>query len=235
MVAASKPNGHGAGSPAVPRREPSKRHFGWRHRNLAATLPESVDVDRAACTGGSVSDDYGALARAWQAGDIRSGAELFSALDRELRVIAAARLRREPNCSLSCGDLVNEAYIKLASLRVIELQSRGHILALASRMMRQVLIDAARKRSAAKREGEVITLCTNIAQWELPVDVLSLDEILTELAKVDLQRAQIVEMRFFGGMTTAEIAEVLGISEPTVKRRWAATRAWLHKRLVRGA
>lgn len=175
--------------------------------------------------------DYAQLAAEWQVGNADSGNTLFAALDAELRTIAAAKLRREQHCSLSSGDLVNEAVIKIARLDSIELVSRGHIVALASRLMRQVLVDAARKRCAAKRDGIPVTLTTNVAYWELPIDLMTLDLALKELATVDPQRAQIVEMRFFGGMSSEEIAAVLGISEPTVKRRWAATRAWLHKRL----
>src|SRR5690606_32575960 len=143
----------------------------------------------------------------------------------------AARLRYERNCSLSIGDLVNEAILKLFRLKVMELQSRAHILSLASRLMRQILIDEARKRATAKRNGTVMTLTTNVAQWEMPVDLMMVERALGDLAKIDPERAQIVEMRFFGGMSTGDIAEVLGVSEPTVKRRWASTRAWLRHRL----
>jgi len=187
--------------------------------------------DQSEPTGRDAPLDLAALALQWQVGSRRAGDELFSALDRELRVIAAARLRNERNCSLSTGDLVNEAVLKLSRLNTMELQGRAHILALASRLMRQVLIDAARKRKTEKRGDTPVTLCTNIAQWEMPVDIVALDLVLTELAETDPERARIVEMRFFGGMSSADIAHVLGISEPTVKRRWAATRAWLHNRL----
>ena len=157
---------------------------------------------------------------------------LFSALDEELRRIAAAKLRSERHTSLSTGDLVNEAVIRLSKLTVMELHGRAHILALASRLMHRVLIDAARKRSAAKRGDTPITLCTDIADWEIPIDLLELEMALAELEDLDPERSRIVEMRFFGGMNSADIAEVLGMSQPTVKRRWTATRAWLHDRLI---
>lgn len=175
--------------------------------------------------------DYAKLAAEWQDGDRDAGNELFKALGSELRAIAAARLRHERNCSLSVGDLVNEAILKLFRLNVMELQSRAHILALTSRVMRQILIDEARKRGTNKRNHAVVTLTTNIAQWEMPVDLMMIEGALHDLAKIDPQRAQIVEMRFFGGMSTGDIADVLGVSEPTVKRRWASTRAWLRHRL----
>jgi RNA polymerase sigma factor (TIGR02999 family) len=158
---------------------------------------------------------------------------LFRAIGSELRTIAAARLRQERHSSLSTGDLVNEAIIKLFRLNVMEFQGRAHILALASRLMRQILIDEARKRNRDKHSHHAITLTTDIAQWDMPLDLLSIEMLLEELARIDEQRAQLVEMRFYGGMTNAGIAEVLEVSEPTVKRRWAATRAWLKLRLDR--
>jgi RNA polymerase sigma factor (TIGR02999 family) len=195
----------------------------------AIALPEWLMQGAAGRQGRDV--DYAKLAAEWQNGDRDAGNELFVALGSELRVIAAARLRHERNCSLSVGDLVNEAILKLFRLNVMELQSRAHILALASRVMRQILIDEARKRGTAKRQHAAITLTTNIAQWEMPVDLMMIESALHDLAKIDPQRAQIVEMRFFGGMSTGDIADVLGVSEPTVKRRWASTRAWLRHRL----
>lgn len=175
--------------------------------------------------------DFLQLAGRWQDGDRNAGDALFSSLDGELRQIAAARLRSERHTSLSTGDLINEAVIRLSRLTVMEFHGRAHILALASRLMRRVLIDAARQRNALKRGETPVTLCTDAGAWEMPVDLLQLDLALEELAELDPERCQIVEMRFFGGMTTGDIAEVIGISEPTVKRRWAATRAWLRDRL----
>ena len=175
--------------------------------------------------------DYTALAEQWQEGSNTAGNRLVEDLHSELHAIAAARLRHEPNSSLSTGDLVNEAVIKLARLNSLRFTGRAHILAMASRLMRQILIDQARKRASAKRQNTCITLTTNVARWEMPVELIALDLALNELSAVDPERAQIVEMRFFGGMSCAQIADVLGISEPTVKRRWTATRAWLLKRL----
>lgn len=177
--------------------------------------------------------DYAKLANAWQDGDQEAGNELFTAVGSELRAIAAARLRQERHCSLSTGDLVNEAIIKLFRLNIMEIQGRAHILALASRLMRQILIDEARKRNRDKHHHVPVTLTTNVAEWEMPIELLSIDLVLEELAEIDPERAQLVEMRFFGGMSNADIATVLGVSEPTVKRRWVATRAWLRHRLDR--
>ena len=196
-----------------------------------AQLQPRVPSGMVCATGGLVN--YSHMVEAWQQGDREAGEELFRAIGGQLRAIAAARLRQERHTSLSTGDLVNEAIIKLFRLNIMEIHGRAHILALASRLMRQILIDEARKRNRDKHCHHAITLSTDVAQWELPIDLLSLEMVLGELAEIDPQRAALVEMRFYGGMTNTEIAEVLGISEPTVKRRWAATRAWLQHRLHR--
>lgn len=175
--------------------------------------------------------DFAQLASQWRDGDRKAGDELFATLDGELRRIAAIKLRAERHTSLSTGDLINEAVLRLSRLTIMEFHGRAHILALASTLMRRVLIDAARQRAAAKRGATPVTLCTGVADWEMPLDLLELEIALRELAELDPARSRIVEMRFFGGMSCADIAGVLGISEPTVKRRWSATRAWLHNRL----
>ncbi len=175
--------------------------------------------------------DYAELAAQWRDGDRDAGGELLGALDCELRTIAAARLRKERHSSLSTGDLVNEAIIKLTQLDRIEIGGRPHILALASRMMRQILIDKARKRAASKRNFIPVTLSSDLREDETPLELLELDRALRELEEFDPERAQIVEMRFFGGMSIPEIADVTGLSEATVKRRWIATRAWLAHRM----
>lgn len=175
--------------------------------------------------------DYKALMNEWQGGDRSAGNKLFSDLQRELELIAAAKLNGENNSSLSTGDLVNEAVIRLSRLKEIDLQGKAHILALASRIMRQVLVDQARKRNSRKRNHAKVTLVTNIGVWDRPKELLTLDWLLDELKDMDQERAEIVEMRFFGGMSIADIALVLEMSEATVKRRWVSTRAWLHDRL----
>ncbi|QJB70715.1 sigma-70 family RNA polymerase sigma factor [Parasphingorhabdus halotolerans] len=167
----------------------------------------------------------------WQAGNRGAGNQLFVDLEYELQKIAAAKLAGEKNSSLSTGDLINEAVIRLSNLKAIALQSKAHILALASRIMRQVLVDQARKRNSDKREHAKVTLVTNIGVWDRPIELLSLELLLEELTEIDAQRADIVEMRFFGGMSISDIATVLDVSEATVKRRWMSTRVWLHDRL----
>lgn len=177
--------------------------------------------------------DHSALMDDWQAGDRHAGNQLFTDLEKELHLIAAAKLAGENNSSLSTGDLINEAVIRLSKLTEIDLKGKAHILALAARIMRQVLIDHARRRNSGKRSHAKVTLVTNIGVWDRPIELLTLDHLLQELKEMDEQRADIVEMRFFGGMSIADIAVVLEISEATVKRRWVSTRAWLHDKLKR--
>ena len=149
----------------------------------------------------------------------------------EIELIANARLSREFHSSLSTGDLVNEAVLKLTRLEHVRFQSREHILALASRMMRQILIDQSRRRNADKRYHTRVTLATNLPEDSTPMDLLDFGMVLDELREIDPQRAEIVEMRYFGGMTIEEIGEVLDLSSSTVKRRWTAARIWLLEQL----
>ncbi len=157
--------------------------------------------------------------------------ELLQAIQPDLERIASARLSSEPNCSLAAQDLVNEAFLRIIKHDGMTDLSRASVLALVSHVMRQVLIDHARRKRADKRSGQQVTLSTGMAE-DPPLDLIALDLLLQDLAELDPERAKLVEMRFFGGMTIDEIAEVSGSSPATVKRRWSATRAWLHARLV---
>lgn len=176
--------------------------------------------------------DHSQLMADWQAGDRNAGSAVIRDIQTELQAIAAAKLAQESRSSLSTGDLINEALIRLSGLKQMEFQSRAHILALASRVMRRVLVDEARKRNADKRCHGKVTLQTDIAEWQMPVELLALDMYLGELREIDPQRADIVEMRFFGGMSLTDISTVLDLSVATVKRRWQASRIWLHDRLM---
>jgi len=135
-------------------------------------------------------------------------------------------LRREHAVSLSSGDLVQETVLRLIQLREIECDDRAHFMALASRFMRRVLVDHVRAKQAEKREHHRVTLTTRFDRGRA-IDLSGLDSALIRLGSVDGQRAEIVEMRYFGGMTLGDIAQVLSLSEATVKRRWVAARAWL--------
>ncbi|MCA9542254.1 MAG: sigma-70 family RNA polymerase sigma factor [Myxococcales bacterium] len=161
--------------------------------------------------------------------DAPLGPETYQALRR----IAAARMRGRQAVTLQPTALVHEAWAKIGAGRAgIE---RGHFLALAARAMRQVIIDRARARQAAKRGGgrvQVTLASTPGDAGEGLVDVLAVDEALTRLAELDPRRARVVELRFFGGMSTAEIAEAMGQSTATVERDWRAARAWLQVHLA---
>ncbi len=151
----------------------------------------------------------------------------------ELRRIAAGYIRRErPGQTLQATALVNEAFVRLASERPRPFANRQHFVAIAALSMRQILVQRARARKAAKRGGapDRVTLDESLASTEPPgVDVLALDEALTRLAALDADQARIVELRYFGGLTVEETAEVVGISPATVKRQWAMARAWLKR------
>jgi RNA polymerase sigma factor (TIGR02999 family) len=172
------------------------------------------------------ADETSALFAAWRAGDERARDQLFERFYPELTRAAAGMLRREHAVSLSSGDLVHETVLRLIQLRQIAYDDRAHFMALAARFMRRILVDHVRAKHADKREHQKVTLVTSFERGR-PVDLTGLDQALMRLGSLDGQRAEIVEMRYFGGMTLGDIAEVLSLSEATVKRRWTAARAWL--------
>ncbi len=153
----------------------------------------------------------------------------------ELRRIAARQLQGERDGhSLQATAVVHEAYLKLVDLRRMRWQDRRHFLAVASRLMRQVLVDHARARLAAKRGGAgprvELTEASGVSEPR-SVDFVALDGALERLAALDAEQARLVELRFFGGLTIAETAEVLGSSPATVKRDWETARLWLFREL----
>ena len=162
--------------------------------------------------------------------------DLFSATYEELRRLAAQVRRDDPAATLNPTALVNEAYLKLAASLRITPSSRLHFKRLAARAMRQVLIEAARRRNARKRGGALafVTFDEHMDGGDPSAhEVLALDEALTGLAKLEPRQAQMVEYRFFGGFDIAETAELLAVSEATVARDWRAARAWLAHELRR--
>ena len=164
--------------------------------------------------------------------------DLVQILVRELREIAASFLRRErPDHTLQATALVNEAYVRLANTPVLASGDREHFLSLAARAMRHVLIDHARKRRAARRGGDHqrVSLSRNLAFTEgKSVDLLLLDELLDRYAQVDPRGSEVVEMRFFAGLSIEDIAGVLDVSDRTVKSDWATARAWFAREMDRG-
>jgi len=162
----------------------------------------------------------------WQGGESSARDRLIARLHPELALIAAARLRGERNSSLSTGDLINDAVIRLIQIDESNLADRAHFIALAARMMRHILVEHARQKASAKRRHVKVELCTEIDGGQR-FDLISLETALVRLGALDERLMELVEMRYFGGMSIADVAEVTGVSEPTVVRRWQTARAWL--------
>ena len=153
----------------------------------------------------------------------------------ELRRLAGRYLNRErEGHTLETHDLIHEAFLRLVDQRQVDWQSRAHFFGIAAQMMRRILVDHARRRGAHRHGGDVRQLVLDEVA-DLAVhrdeDLVALDEALTELAAVDESLARIVDLRFFGGLDHDEIATLLGVSNPTVRRRWRLAKAWLYRRL----
>lgn len=152
----------------------------------------------------------------------------------ELRVLAESYMRKErPGHTLQPTALVNEAWMKLADQTRVEWKGRAHFFGIAAQAMRRILVDHHRRRTAARRgRDKAVTLVDDAAEtFADPLDFIALDEALDELAAMDPRAARIVELRFFGGLSVEETAEVLDVSAPTVKRDWRTAKAWLYQRL----
>ncbi|HTA74668.1 MAG TPA: ECF-type sigma factor [Gemmatimonadaceae bacterium] len=163
--------------------------------------------------------------------------QLFSLTYEELRRLASSVRRGDPSATLSPTVLVNEAWLKLEGSRAIGATSRAHFKRIAARAMRQVLIEAARRRRSQKRGGGMapVTFDDSMAETSARADdLLALDAALDELARIEPRQAMMVESRFFGGLDVAETAELLEVSEATILRDWRAAKAWLARELNRG-
>jgi RNA polymerase sigma factor (sigma-70 family) len=194
----------------------------------------------------------------WSGGNEAALGELTALLYRELRSLAQRHLRRErPNHTIQRTALVHEAFVRLVSQQSVDWRSRAHFFALASTLMRRILVDHARARLSSKRGGgtpvlslDELTAPPDEADPSGPAeiecisegddadsdaDITAIDEALTRLAAIDNRQVQIVQMRYFGGLTIEETAQALEISDATVKREWALARAWLKRELSRGA
>jgi RNA polymerase sigma factor (TIGR02999 family) len=173
----------------------------------------------------------------WKAGDQEALEALVPLVYKELRDIARHHLQRErPGHTLQSAALVHEAYLRLIDQRPFDTENRAHFLAVASRLMRQILVDYARTHGAAKRGADrIVELDASLILPQVrSTDVVALDDALSGLSKLDEQQGRIVELRFFGGLATEEIAEVLGISPSTVKRDWNVAKAWLTRQMKKG-
>lgn len=172
---------------------------------------------------------------AWSAGDEASMRVVFFALHDELRRVAERVLMGERvNHTLGTSGLVSEAFLRMLEQERIEWRSRDHFMATAAHMMRRILVDHARRRGAAKR-GHGAAVLPLAEATGVPIDsgqeLAAIHDALEALAVVDQMQSEIVTLRFFGGMTHEEIARYLGVSVPTVERRWRIARAWLHRKL----
>jgi RNA polymerase sigma factor (TIGR02999 family) len=173
----------------------------------------------------------------WQSGDREALEALVPLVYKELREIARYHLRRErPGHTLQSAALVNEAYLRLVEQRPFDTSSRDHFLAVASRLMRQILVDYARSHGAAKRGADNrVELDLSLVLANVPsTDLIAVDDALTSLAKLDEQQSRIVELRFFGGLAIEEVAVSLGVSASTVKRDWNVAKAWLTRHIKKG-
>jgi RNA polymerase sigma-70 factor, ECF subfamily len=193
----------------------------------------------------------------WRAGDSAALAVLTTLLYRELRAMAQEHVRRErKDHTLQGTALVNEAFMRLVNLQAVEIKDRSHFFALASTIMRRVLVDHARARLSSKRGGDALRIPSEELEGkvaeafqeelQLPAlegeallvdartseDISALDDLLSRLEALDPRQAQIVEMRYFGGLTVEQTAQALEISAATVKREWVAARAWLRRELA---
>ncbi len=181
-------------------------------------------------TGGALTMDgepkTAQLLAEWHGGSVDARNVLIARLHPELSTIAAARLRAERGTSLSTGDLINESVMRIAQAEGLSVADRTHMLALASRVMRNVLVDHARQKGAGKRKHQKVELTTRVG-GDQRFDLLTLDSALIRLKVLDAQLAELVEMRYFGGMTVEDVALATGLSEPTIKRRWQVARSWL--------
>jgi RNA polymerase sigma-70 factor, ECF subfamily len=182
------------------------------------------------------ADNLTALLIEWREGDRSALDKLTPLVYDELRRIAHRYVRRERNGhTLQTTALVNEAYLRLAGSRQVEWQDRSHFFAATAQVMRHVLIDHARKRLYAKRGGGIqqVPLDELAGQMteERADELVHLNEALTEFAKLDSRKASVVELRYFGGLSLEETAEVMEVSVMTVRRDWRAAKAWLFRRM----
>ncbi|MFN8573038.1 MAG: sigma-70 family RNA polymerase sigma factor [Gemmatimonadaceae bacterium] len=173
-----------------------------------------------------------ALLRAWGAGDRDALDQMLPLVYEELHRLARGYLGRErPDHTLQPTALVHEAYLRLINQREVDWRNRAQFLGLAASMMRRILVNHARDRSAAKRPDvrDRVSLSLVEAGSDAPdVDIIALEDALARLAELDARKARVVELRFFGGLTMNEVAEVLEVSLATVEREWSFARAWLY-------
>ena len=173
---------------------------------------------------------------AWTNGDKNAGDQLMTIVYQELHRLAHYYMKREsPGHTLQTSALVNEAFVRLIDQRNVQWQNRAHFFGIAAQMMRRILVDYARQRRFAKRGGGTQTISLDealIISEERSSEVIDLDEALVKLVDFDQRKSQIVELRFFGGLSIEETAEVLAVSPGTVMRDWTLAKAWLRREMT---
>ena len=184
----------------------------------------------------SGSQGISAILTAWRGGDADALARLMDLLYPELRKIGRQYLRARPaGESLESAAVANEVYLKLVRAGEIQCENRAHFLALCSQMVRRILVDHVRRRKSEKRGGQEPSVPLDEVTVEVEargIELLALDEALDALARIDNRKSRVIELRYFGGLSLEETAEVLGISPETAKRDWKMARAWLYTQLT---
>ena len=185
--------------------------------------------------GQTSTDGITKLLHGWQGGDPAALDALLPVVYRELRRLAHCELRKErPDHTLQSAALVNEAYLRLFRMQPPRWENRTHFFAIAAHLMRQILVDYARRHRASKRGSGVCVLTLDDAVALSPrkeMDVIAIDDALHALAEVDPRQSRVVELRFFAGLSLEETSEVMGIATATVQRDWTAARAWLYREI----
>jgi RNA polymerase sigma factor (TIGR02999 family) len=175
------------------------------------------------------------LLQAWSSGDLSALKKLVPLILQDLRRIAKRHLDREnSSASLQTTDLVNEAYLRLVGMRGVHWKDRAHFFAVSAHLIRHILVDAARRRRSRKRGGDVVRVSLDEAMVfsdQRSLDLVALDDALIALAAFDQRKSKVVELRFFGGLSVKETAEVLNVAPDTVLRDWKLSKAWLRREL----
>jgi RNA polymerase sigma factor (TIGR02999 family) len=170
------------------------------------------------------------LLQRWQHGDGEALEDMLPVVYQKLQQLAAAQLRRDAGATIQPTELVAEAYLRLVDIDAVDWRGRAHFYSLAARVMRRVLVERYRRRQAARRGGGITLLTLDAEQAGPERSTLQLDQLeqaLLQLERLDPRQAEIVTLKFFGGLTALEIGSALALSETTVKREWAAARIWL--------
>ncbi len=203
-----------------------------------ASLPNQSGIAFWVCSlGEKPTAEITQLLRVWRDGDRKALDSLLPIVYKELQRLAHFQLRHErADHTLQSAALVHEAYLRLVGLNTPEWENRTHFFAIAAQLMRQILVDYARRHRAGKRGGgdgtlplEEATLLTR----RKSIDVVALDDALKALAQIDPRKAQVVELRFFGGLSSEETAQLLKLSTATIARDWSTARAWLYREMKR--